>query len=139
MKAMLILVLLTASAMHASGETALFDLGEYNREFNRIQKTGMRILGSWAVVNFVGNGLPALAIPDISKNLRCFILMNAGWNVVNAAIAGVGYFACCRKESGEFTLDAYGFLLFPCVAGIGSLSLRSRHAPGPRTAPKSAG
>jgi hypothetical protein len=106
MKAALILALLAASAVQSPGETPQFDLSGYNSRFNRIQKTGMLILGSWAATNFIGNGLPLIAIPNASldENLRYFMLMNMGWNVINAALAGVGYFSCCRKEPEEFTL-----------------------------------
>ncbi|MBN1687019.1 MAG: hypothetical protein JW852_10210, partial [Spirochaetales bacterium] len=61
---------------------------------------------SWSVLNFAGNGFPLLFISgeDSSGIIRNFMLMNIGWNVINGALAGSGYFTCCTKEPDGISL-----------------------------------
>jgi len=99
---------LAAVVARVEGETPQFNLSEFNARFNKIQRTGMIVLGSWAALNFAGNGAPLLFAPDeaVDGVLRYFMIMNIGWNVINATLAGAGYFGCCREDPGEITLAA---------------------------------
>jgi len=60
------------------------------------RKTGMLILGSWAVAN-IGGGLAFRSAADGST--RYFHEMNAIWNGVNLAIAGFGYYGAMKLAS----------------------------------------
>lgn len=107
MKTALLLVMLAAAVSHAHGETPQFSLSDFNTEFNGIQKTGMVVLGSWAVLNFAGNGIPLIFASDeiTDGTIRNFMIMNIGWNAINGALAGTGYFACCRKDPAGIDLS----------------------------------
>ena len=67
--------------------------------FNEIrlerQKTGMWVLGAWALGN-IGTGIALSGQRDGSA--KYFHQMNAGWNLVNLGIASVGYLAAVRTD-----------------------------------------
>jgi hypothetical protein len=67
--------------------------------FNEIrlerQKTGMLVLGAWALGN-IGAGIALSTQRDGSA--KYFHQMNAGWNLVNLGIASVGYLAAIRTD-----------------------------------------
>ncbi|MGA1249204.1 MAG: DUF6992 family protein [Candidatus Kapaibacteriota bacterium] len=64
-------------------------LQSYNMERISIQKTGMQILGTWALTNIIAGGI---ASSKSQGETSAFWQMNAGWNIINAGIAGIGYF-----------------------------------------------
>lgn len=66
----------------------------HEQELN-IRKTGMIILGSWAVVN-MAIGLYGRNSLDGTK--KYFHEMNFFWNLVNAGIAGAGYYFSLKAE-----------------------------------------
>lgn len=94
MKIGLLLVLLAANSVNTPAQDYQFSLSEYYNDFRQIQKKGMKVLGSWAVLNFAANGIPLLVSPAnvSSSQMYNFLLMNVGWNVVNAGLAGFGLF-----------------------------------------------
>lgn len=53
---------------------------------NAITRTGMYVLGGWAVANLAGGGIGYLADPARAD----FHLFNAGWNLVNLGLAASG-------------------------------------------------
>lgn len=53
---------------------------------NTITRTGMYVLGGWAVANLAGGGLGTLVDPARAD----FHLFNAGWNLVNLGLAASG-------------------------------------------------
>tara|TARA_R110000868_G_scaffold37111_15_gene131704 strand:+ start:31499 stop:32059 length:561 start_codon:yes stop_codon:yes gene_type:complete len=53
-----------------------------------IQKTGMVVLGSWALMN-IFSGIPGAYYSKQER--KYFYQMNATWNIVNFGIATVGY------------------------------------------------
>ncbi len=68
-----------------------------NREFHaqdalknsqKIQKTGMIVLGSWATLNIISG---TVGFYSVRGDHKYFHQMNAFWNVVNLGIAGFGY------------------------------------------------
>lgn len=79
------------------------DLNDYNQSRLNKQKTGMLVLGGWAAVNIAG-GL-ALANRNEGPD-KYFHLMNAGWNGVNLAIAGFGYYSAMSTDPSSFDLWA---------------------------------
>ena len=56
----------------------------------------MLILGGWAIGNFAVSGT-LLNGPKSSQYYRC--QMNVMWNVVNVALAGIGYCQATKKEN----------------------------------------
>lgn len=63
----------------------------------RYNKQGMLILGSWAIGNMAWG---ASQLGSSSGRVRGFHEMNIGWNAVNLAIAGVGYYSASRAVEG---------------------------------------
>jgi hypothetical protein len=61
----------------------------------KIRKTGMLILGSWAVGNMLIGGIGRT---QLSGEKAYFHEMNLIWNVVNLSIAGVGYYFTAKGE-----------------------------------------
>jgi hypothetical protein len=97
-KLLLLSTLLCLSTLLWSQTDALFDFNQ--QRLNR-QKTGMLVLGGWAAVNIAG-GLALSQNADGAD--KYFHLMNAGWNGVNLAIAGFGYYAAMKTDPGSFDL-----------------------------------
>ncbi len=69
------------------------------------QKKAMLVLGGWAVGN-IGAGLALRS--NTTGETRRFHEMNAIWNGVNLAIAGIGYWSAIRED--PTALDAWGSL-----------------------------
>jgi hypothetical protein len=65
-------------------------LQTFNAERIAIQKTGMQTLGLWALSNIA---IGSIASFSMKGEKQAFWQMNAGWNIVNAGIAGMGYFS----------------------------------------------
>lgn len=68
------------------------------------RKTGMLILGGWAVANIAG-GLALRS--NTTGSTRRFHEMNAIWNSVNLGIAAFGYFGAVNLANPESALDLY--------------------------------
>ena len=77
------------------------DLAGFNQGRLQRQKTGMIILGSWAVGNIALGG--ALAGSRQGED-KYFHLMNAGWNVINLGIATAGYLSALKADPAGFDL-----------------------------------
>lgn len=60
------------------------DIHHYNDQLKHINRTGMMILGSWAVTNIAIGTIAGMAT---SGKTKYFYQMNAFWNVVNLGIA----------------------------------------------------
>ncbi len=88
--------LLAGCAWAQLGELSDFNQGRLQR-----QKTGMLVLGSWAVGNIA---LGAALAGQRSGEDRYFHLMNAGWNVINLGIAGLGYLSAVNTDPAAFDL-----------------------------------
>ena len=68
-------------------------LKEFNQERQALTRTGMLVLGGWAISNMSVSGLSlATGSFDQRPAVRSFHQMNLGWNAVNLAIASFGYF-----------------------------------------------
>lgn len=73
-----------------SGDQAMLEGGEPRHEalFEQhvdLSRTGMRILGGWALLNIA---IGAVGRTQTSGSIRYLHEMNAGWNLVNLSIAG---------------------------------------------------
>ncbi|UZR94161.1 DUF6992 family protein [Chondrinema litorale] len=68
----------------------------------KITKTGMTVLGSWALGNIAAN---ALMLPSAHGDDKYFKQMNIYWNLVNIAIAGGGYVA--NEQYRKKSLSTY--------------------------------
>lgn len=64
-------------------------LTEINDERLQVNRTGMKVLASWAVGNIAAG---AWGRATSTGSLQSFHEMNLAWNGVNLAIAGFGYF-----------------------------------------------
>lgn len=86
--------------------TLLFAQSDLLLDFNQTrlqkQKTAMTILGTWAVGNIAVGGI--LSTQQTGET-KYFNQMNAGWNLVNLAIAGFGYYGALKGDPS--TLDLY--------------------------------
>ncbi|MCH7400901.1 DUF6992 family protein [Belliella kenyensis] len=107
---MLHLIVMAFLVLFSCQVIAQNDQPERLREFNvkRIDynKSGMLILGSWAVGNMMLGGVMA---NRTSGQTKAFHQMNIYWNTVNLAIAGFGYYSAMKEiPSPDFweTLDA---------------------------------
>lgn len=92
--------LLLATAYRARGQNAA-SLTQFNQQQQRITKTGMLTLGSWAIGNFVVSGL---ALDQPKDDRYYFHQMNLLWNTVNVTLAGIGYWQAARKDVTEASL-----------------------------------
>jgi hypothetical protein len=77
-------------SISASAEQYDSLLQSFNMERIAIQKTGMQTLGFWALSNIAIGSIASLST---TGEKQAFWQMNAGWNIVNAGIAGIGYFS----------------------------------------------
>ncbi len=73
-----------------------------NRGRIRTNVVGMSVLGGWSVLN-IGTGVAGWATAD-QPWVRNFHLMNAGWNVVNLGIAGLGFGSALAEDPGKYDL-----------------------------------
>ena len=76
----------------------------FNENRLRINKTGMLVLGSWAVANIAWG---SIAAQNTSGTTKAFHQMNAGWNLVNLAIAGAGYYSATKGGVGLTLLETF--------------------------------
>jgi hypothetical protein len=70
-------------------------VADYATRTVRINRTGMTVLGAWALGNFLVSGFLATQTEGEWRN---FHLMNVGWNVVNAGIAVGGYLGAASTD-----------------------------------------
>ena len=73
---------------------------ELNTQRLQINKTGMYILGGWAVANIAGG---AILRSQTVGTTRYFHEMNVFWNVVNLGLAGAGLYGAYRTDPASFT------------------------------------
>lgn len=100
MRSSFIFVAITLFALTAAAQT--LDASFYN-EVN-FRKTGMTILGSWAVAN-IASGL--VLRNNTTGTKRYFHEMNALWNSVNLGIAALGYYGAATMVAPEGVGELY--------------------------------
>lgn len=91
-------LLCTTSLLLAQSDLLL----DYNQTRLQKQKTAMTILGTWAIGNIAVGGILST---QQTGEVKYFNQMNAGWNVINLAIAGFGYYGALKTDLS--TLDLY--------------------------------
>ncbi|HVD99263.1 MAG TPA: hypothetical protein VNB90_13730 [Cytophagaceae bacterium] len=91
---LIISVLLVSNAFQAFAQTQE-DLNTFNKERLKIQKTGMGVLGAWAVGNIavgvVGAETTSGSVQELHK-------MNIIWNGINLALAVPGYIGASKGK-----------------------------------------
>ncbi len=83
-----------ATAYRARGQSP--SVADFRQKQQRITKTGMLTLGSWAVGNFVVSGL---SLNQPKDDRYYFHQMNVLWNTVNVTLAGLGYWQATRLDT----------------------------------------
>ena len=78
----------------------LDQIRSFEHERNSINKTGMIVLGSWAVGNIL---IGAYGNYKTSGDTKYFHQFNAMWNVVNLGIAAFGYFNAAGSDPNSMT------------------------------------
>jgi hypothetical protein len=76
-------------------------LSDFNAQRLQKQKTGMLVLGSWALGNIA---LSSAMLSGAKGPDKGFHQMQIGWNVVNLGIAGLGYFSALKTDPASFDL-----------------------------------
>lgn len=74
---------------------------EINTHRLQLNKTGMWVLGSWAVGNMATSGYLR---SQTTGSIRYFHEMNVFWNVVNLGLAGGGLYTAYTSDPGSFDL-----------------------------------
>lgn len=77
-------------------------VGYFNHKRQKINKTGMIVLGSWATGNIGVNGY---LWSKASGSTKHFHEMNTYWNIVNLGIAGFGYFKSAKEDFSDYDLE----------------------------------
>jgi hypothetical protein len=93
MKKWIILLAFCGLSLHAFGQSE--GLTDFNQSRKQITKTGMLVLGSWAVGNMAVSGL---MMTRTSGSQYYFHQMNVFWNVVNLGLAGFGYYNALQMD-----------------------------------------
>lgn len=70
-------------------------LPNFNQERLDLNRKGMVVLGSWAGVNMITNGI---LLSNSSGSDKYFHQMNVYWNVMNGALAGLGVLGAKKKQ-----------------------------------------
>lgn len=94
-----ILLLILLFNLTSQAQTDL--LLDFNQERLVQQRTGMYVLGGWAVSNIA---LGASLYSSHQGSERYFHLMNAGWNVVNLGIAAIGYYGVSKIDPASLSV-----------------------------------
>lgn len=92
-----VLLLILSAGLAAQSPTLL----DFNQATIDHQRTAMYALGGWALVN-IGGGLALQG--SATGSTKDFHRMNALWNTVNLAIAGVGYFSLAGTSAADWDL-----------------------------------
>ncbi len=83
--------------LHAKSQS----LNEFNSKRLHINKTGMKVLGAWAITNMAVS--PVLR-QRASGSDKYFYDMNLYWNAVNLLIAGAGYLGSKNDDAASYNL-----------------------------------
>ena len=89
------------SLLFLSFSTTIFSqnltLSNFNQERLDLNRKGLTVLGSWAGVNLITNGI---LLSNASGSDKYFYQMNVYWNVVNGALAGLGVLQAKKAQAG---------------------------------------
>jgi len=90
----LLFLSLTASAQAQS-------LAQLNQGQTAILKTGMLVLGGWAIVNILYS---SFKLTKATRSRKYFYQMNVYWNIVNLLIASYALYVILSRDSATLTL-----------------------------------
>jgi hypothetical protein len=96
---LLLVLSLTIYGLQAQGIQV--DLPSFNQQSLDHQKTAMLTLGGWAVANIAAGATLQGSADGSTKH---FHRMNALWNGVNLAIAGLGYYTAMKSDPAAWDL-----------------------------------
>lgn len=77
-------------------------LEDFNEKRLRINRTGMYVLGGWAIANLVSS--PIMAARSDGRR-KYFYQMNGIWNTVNLGLAGFGLYSALTTDPASFSLS----------------------------------
>jgi len=95
----IILLIFTACLSGAYAQDST--LTAINQHRLQINKTGMWVLGSWAVANIASG---AVLRGQTSGSTQYFYEMNMFWNVINLGLAGAGLYGSYTADPASFDL-----------------------------------
>ncbi|MGB3467942.1 MAG: hypothetical protein WBA74_21835 [Cyclobacteriaceae bacterium] len=101
MKKLYLLMCLLFFGYLAVSQTSKSSLESINSTRIDKTKTGMLILGGWAIGNMLTS--PLLA-SRASGSAKYFHQMNGYWNIINLGIAGFGYYGLLRQDPSALSL-----------------------------------
>lgn len=90
-------------ALAGASLTAQESLEAYNIRRERVTRTAMTVLASWSAVNLTAGTILSFTADDPER--AAFHQMNAGWNVVNAALAVPSLIGSARRIEEAPSLD----------------------------------
>lgn len=93
------LLLMLAAGEALSQQSELVEV--FNAERLRLNRSGMVVLGSWALGNMATG---AIGYATTSGTTRYFHQMNVFWNTVNLTLAGVGYYTAIEGNATGLSL-----------------------------------
>ncbi|MDW8296765.1 MAG: hypothetical protein RMJ97_07755 [Raineya sp.] len=88
---------LSTEVAFTQNETFTQDFRQFRQKYLKTNKTGMWILGSWAVGNMLFSGA-MLAFTKPQNEQKYFHQMNIMWNTVNLGLAGAGLYQNYRAD-----------------------------------------
>lgn len=80
-----------------------------HKRFFKTQQVAMSTLGVWSSGNLIVSPLLSNNIFKTGSSLNSedyFHQMNFNWNIVNGAIAGLGYWSVCRRKKKSWNLSS---------------------------------
>lgn len=77
-------------------------VGYFNNKREKINRTGMVVLGSWATANI---GINGYLWSQTSGTQKHFHQMNTYWNIVNLGLAGYGYYKTAKEGYSDYDLQ----------------------------------
>ncbi|MEH0153811.1 hypothetical protein V6R21_06665 [Limibacter armeniacum] len=77
-------------------------LSSFRQESIRYNKAAMGVLAGWAVPNIVAS---SVLIGKTEHETKAFHQMNAGWNLVNLAIASIAYIKIDKDAQKRYSLS----------------------------------
>ncbi len=80
-------------------------LREFNQKRTKINKTGMIVLGSWALANIGVNGYFWADNPNSTSSSKYFYQMNTYWNIVNLGISGYAHYKSATTDYYDWAMD----------------------------------
>lgn len=98
-----VVLFITSFALHAQDSTIVFN------QFYKRQQVAMGILGSWATANLAISPIlrsQLMKAGEPKSSMEYFHELNFYWNVVNAGIAGIGFYGVHKRKKQYWFLSS---------------------------------